>query len=164
MWIKKWLSQNNRKPKWTHILDEIINLNIAKVPMIDPESRINWLKQSWHESEAANSKLSKRVKNMLKIARKHNVTLEPLKYSKETKGAEPLWHNRLMTNANYLWNKKSTRCIRVNHKVTTIDELHGDNARAECNDGKACESMTKKLIDMIPDIINPVIETLSKIS
>ena len=163
MWIKKWLSPNIRKPKWTYILDEIINLNIAKAPMIDPESRINWLKQSWHESEATNSKLSKGVKNMLKIVRKHNVTLEPLKYSRETKGAEPLWHNRLMTNANYLWNKKSTRCIRINHKITTIEELHGDNARPECNDEKACESMTKKLIDMIPDIINPVMETPNKI-
>ena len=140
MWIKKWLSPDEKKSKWTYILDKIIHLNIAKALMIDPESRLNCLKQSWHESEAATSKLSKRVRNMLKIARKHNITLEPLKYSKETK-EEPLWHNRYMSNANYQWNKKSFRCIRVNHKVSTIEDICGDSLMTGCKSGPACENM-----------------------
>ena len=35
------------------------------------------------------------------VARKYKITLEPLKYSEDTKNEEPLWHNRLMTKANY---------------------------------------------------------------
>ena len=163
MWIKKWLSPEEKKPKWTYILDEIIPLNIAKAPMIDPESRLNWLKQSWHESEAATSKLSKRVRNMLKIARKHNITLEPLKFSRETKERETLWHNRYMSNANYQWNKQSSRCIRVNHKVSTIKDICGDSLRTGYKSGPACDDMITRLVNLIPEIINPMMGTPSRI-
>jgi endonuclease/exonuclease/phosphatase family metal-dependent hydrolase len=170
MWIKKWLAPENSKTKWTHILDEILNNSIAKSPMVDPESRMNWIKQSWHESEAKNINLSKGVKNMLKIARKYNITLEPLKYDIETKNNEPLWHNRLMTEANYQWNKKSARCLRSNHGVRTIGDLNAQNEMTnaqdeitKCNNTKACYEMTKRLIGMIPEIINPLQNTPQKV-
>ena len=70
MWIKKWLSPSKIKPKWTIILDEILKSNVAKAPMIDLESRISWIKQSWHESEAKDSKISKQIKDILRVARK----------------------------------------------------------------------------------------------
>ena len=78
------------RPKWAYILDEILNKNVSKMPIVDGESSLSWIKQSWHESEAKDSKLSKGVRNMLKTARKYNISLEPLKYSKEIKDSEPL--------------------------------------------------------------------------
>ena len=65
MWLKKWLSPNKEKPRWTYILDEILNNNITKSPIIDPASRLSWIKQSWHESRAKNVKISKGITNML---------------------------------------------------------------------------------------------------
>ena len=54
-----------------NILDMILNRNIAKKPIIDNESRMNWLIQSWHESEAKAVKQSGNVKRMLRVARKY---------------------------------------------------------------------------------------------
>ena len=162
MWVKKWLTPQKNKPKWTYIMDEIVNNNIAKSPMIDKESRINWLKQSWHESKAKNVKISKGVTNMLKVARKYNITLEPLKYSKETKNDEPLWHNRLMTEANYQWNKKSSRCLRELHDIETIKDLVEYEPQNICK-RKACIKMVERLQGMIPEIINPTKETPQKV-
>ena len=162
MWIKKWLTPNKIKPKWTYILDEVLSLNIAKTPMIDEECRINWIKQSWHESEAKDSKLSKGIKNMLKTARKHNISLEPLKYSKKIKEEELLWHNRLMTEANYQWNKKSARCIRINHDVNTLKDLNKDGTMTICNK-KACRDMITRLQKLVPEIIDPSMGTPRKI-
>ena len=86
MWIKKWLSpEEKKKPKWTHILDEILKEKIAKAPMIDNESKISWIKQTWHESEAKEAKISKGIRNMLKIPRKYNITVEPLNSAKKQK-------------------------------------------------------------------------------
>lgn len=87
------MSLNKKKPIWTHIIDSILNNNKAKAPMIDKESRISWIKQSWNKLKAKDSKILKEIENMLRVARKHNIVLEPLKYSKETKNEEPLWHN-----------------------------------------------------------------------
>ena len=163
MWIKKWLSPNERKPKWTIILDEILKSNVAKAPMIDLESRISWIKQSWHESEAKDSKISKQIKDILRVARKYNLTLEPLKYSLKTKMEEPLWHNRLMNEANYQWNKKSARCIRKNHNVETIGDLVNNGYETECETKKACNEMKKRLIKLIPEIIDPINQTPKKV-
>jgi hypothetical protein len=163
MWLKKWLSPDNEKPKWAYILDEILKNNIAKAPMIDKESRMDWLKQSWHESEAKNSKMSKGIRNLLKIARRYNVTLEPLKYSLETKMNEPLWHNRLMNEANYQWNKKSARCLRVEHEVKTIGDIIESKSDSECETKKACNVMKRRIRNYIPDVINPVKETPRKV-
>ena len=162
MWIKKWLSPNKNKPKWTYILDEILNNSITKAPIIDKESRINWLKQSWHESEAKEVKLSKSIRNMLKTARKHNITLEPLKYSRKVKEAEILWHNRLMSKANYQWNKKSARCLRTEHQIKTIKELNDPDRQTTCND-KACRDMRVRLGKLVPKIIDPTTETPRKV-
>jgi endonuclease/exonuclease/phosphatase family metal-dependent hydrolase len=162
MWMKKWLTPSDRKPKWTYILDQILNENIARSPMIDKESRINWLKQSWHEADIKKTRLSKGVRNMLRIARKYNVKLEPLKYSKETKEKEILWHNRLMMEANYQWNKKSARCLRKNHGVITIEDLIDEEDNTRCNK-EPCKEMIKRLKCMIPEIIDPTKGTPKRI-
>lgn len=101
MWIKKWLALTEKRPKWATILNKIIMEKIPKSPMIDRKSRISWILQSWHEFESKEIKLSHEIRYMLKIARKYNITAIARKYSKETKRQLPLWHNTMMTNANY---------------------------------------------------------------
>ena len=155
MWVKKWLAPESRRPKWAYVMDEIINKNISKSPMVDERSRISWIKQSWHENE---NKMTNGIRGMLKTARKYNINLEPLKYDKEQKEKEVLWHNRLMTEANYQWNKKSARCLREKHKVETIGDLNG-----EIGCSKSCESMINRLKSMIPEIIDPTKTTPKRV-
>ena len=161
MWIKKWLSPTDVRPRWAFIMDMILYENIAKHPMIDQESKLNWLMQSWHESEAKGTKLSGNIKRMLKVARKYNITPIALKYDKEAKMNQPLWHNIMMKEANYQWNKKSARCLRQNHGIKTIGDLMEWNKVKSCSG--ACNKMTERLITMIPEKINPIMETPVKI-
>ena len=161
MWLKRWLSPKEKRPKWAYIMDMILNESIAKKPLIDKESRLNWLIQSWHESEAKEIKLSSHIKRMLKVARKYNITPIAAKYDREAKMNQPLWHNIMMKNANYHWNKKSARCLRENHDIKTIKDLVEWNAVMDCT--KPCNNMAEKLIELLPEKINPLIETPRKV-
>ena len=96
MWIKRWLNPKETRPKWAYILDMIINKNTAKEPIVEEASRINWLLQSWNESEAKGNKVSENIRRMLKIARKYNITAIAQKYNKKIKEDQPLWHNILV--------------------------------------------------------------------
>ena len=129
--------------------------------MIDQESRLNWLIQSWHESEAKDVKLSDNIRRMLKVARKYNISPLAPKYDNEAKINQPLWHNIIMKEANYQWNKKSARCLRKKHRIETVGDLIDWNDTKECT--QACNKMSERLVSMIPDIINPLKETPQKI-
>ena len=161
MWLKKWLSPNENKPKWTKIMDEIIFSNVAKAPLIDEKSKMSWALQSWHESEAKEAKIPKTVKFMLKVARNFNINAVTIKYEKSVKEKIPLWHNILMSGANYQWNKKASRCLRNNHEIKTIGDLYGQKDNDNCT--KACQEMKLRLIRMIPEIINPAKGTPEKV-
>ena len=161
MWVKKWLSQTDKRPRWAFILDMILNETIAKQPIIDEKSRISWIMQTWHESEAKDVNLSGNIKRMLKVARKYNINPIAPKYDSEAKRKMPLWHNMLMKSANYQWNKKSARCLRENHRIKTVGDLIGWSTVKDCT--KACNSMTDRLIGMIPEKINPLTETPIKV-
>ena len=161
MWVKKWLNTEEKRPKWAFLMDKIINKSIAKQPMIDQESRLNWLIQSWHESEAKDVKLSDNIRRMLKVARKYNISPLAPKYDNKAKRNQPLWHNIMMKEENYQWNKKSARCLRKKHKIETIGDLIDWNDTKECS--QACNKMSERLVSMIPDIVNPLKETPQKI-
>ena len=98
---------------------------------------------------------------MLKVARKYNISAAAPKYDGDTKKSLPLWHNTLMKNVNYQWNKKSARCIRQSHNVKTIGDLVEWNATKNCS--KACNAMTDRLLMMIPERINPLNVTPMKV-
>lgn len=78
------------------------------------------------------------------------------------KDKEPLWHNRLLSETNYQWNKKLARCIRVNHKVEMIGALLDQSSGTECKN-KACNKMIGRLWQMIPEIIDPTKITPRKV-
>ena len=161
MWLKKWLSVDATRPKWALIMDMIINESIAKQPIIDEESRMNWIIQTWHESEAKEVRLSSNIRRILRVARKYNITPIAPKYDTRAKENMPLWHNIMMRDANYQWNKKSARCLRQKHNIRTIGDLIDWKERKNCS--KACNEMTDRIIDMIPDKINPIKETPRKV-
>jgi hypothetical protein len=161
MWLKKWLSPEEKRPKWAHIVDEILNENITKNPMIDRENRKSWILQSWHESESKESKISGNIRRMLKIARKYNVTVKAPKYEKEIKENMILWHNSMIKGANYQWNKKSSRCLRDLHAIETIGDLFME--RISEGDHEPCDKMAEILKSKIPDIINPTLGTPRKV-
>ncbi|KAJ3780466.1 hypothetical protein GGU10DRAFT_238611, partial [Lentinula aff. detonsa] len=119
MWGKKWLAPQQKRPTWGFVLDEIINMNIPKSPIIDREARVNWVLQNWHESDAKWAQIPRKAKSMINVLRKYNVGVEALKISKETKNKMPIWHH-IDASSNHLWSKKSARCLRREHQVITV--------------------------------------------
>ena len=153
MWIKKWLSSDTDRPIWTYGLDAIIANNIAKNPKVDNDSRLSWVLQSWHESEAKDIQITKETRYMLQVARKHNVQINHPKYSNDLKQAWPLWFHSQVTN-NYLWNKKNAKHIRQVHGVKTVADLQETQP---CD--QACNNMIRKLIGLLPIKVNPLNDT-----
>ena len=162
MWLKKWLSPDTAKPKWTCLMNEIIHRNIAKNPKVEKKAIESWILQSWHESESKDAKISRGIRDMLKTARKYNIEMDAPKLSKETKRELPIWHNIGVEN-NYAWNKKAAKCLRNNHDIKTIGDLDDyDIGEGYDCQTEACRKMGKTLIKNLPDIANPKLETPKK--
>lgn len=66
-----------------------------------------------------------------------------------------------MNEANYQWNKKATKCLRINHNIVTIGDLTENREKNDCT--TACHKMIERLIGMTPEIINPLKETPIKV-
>jgi recombinational DNA repair protein RecR len=161
MWIKRWLAPPEKRPYWAYIMDAIIHKNIAKEPNVDDNAKVNWISQSWHESEAKETKISRGIKQLLKVARKYNIEINAPKYSLETKLKLPIWHNINCIN-NYQWNKKAAKEMRNDFEIMTIYDL----IQANNNDilkTNAQKNITKTLINNLPRIINPEVETPKKV-
>lgn len=119
--------------------------------------------QGWQESEGKNTKISNNIKQMLKTTRKYNATVTAPRYSLETKKAWPIWWHIDATH-NYLWNKKTAKHIRNDHKVSTVGDLMAlrDNLETEpCI--TACNQMTSILFEPLSNKTNPLIETPKKL-
>src|ERR1700735_616301 len=96
-----------------------------------------------------------------KIQYKCNINAIAPKYSEETKQQLPLWHIQQMNEANYQWNQKASKCLREHHKIISIGDLIDQESDDDCN--KACFNMKKRLVKMVPNIINPEQQTPQKI-
>ncbi|KAF8827360.1 hypothetical protein HHX47_DHR5000756 [Lentinula edodes] len=160
MWAKKWLAPPGKRPTWAFVLDEIINMNVTKRPIIDEEARINWVTQNWHESDATWAKIPVRIQTMLKTVRKYNIGIEALKISPNTKGMMPIWHH-IDAQSNMLWSKKAAKCLRRIHKVVTVDDLENvinntHNYPNACESPNSCESIANKLRDVLSEKFNPM--------
>ena len=101
--------------------NEFLSL-LKQKPIVEEKSRISWIMQSWHESESADSKISNRIRILLKTARKYKTGFEAAKISLETKLKMPIWHHHGIRN-NYYWNKKAAKCLRNNHSIKSVGDL-----------------------------------------
>jgi len=158
MWIKKFLSPKKNRPDWAYMADAFITKYVSRTPIIDNSARINWLLQSWHESDATDAKIPKTVRIMLKLARKSNIGFDALRLNAETKAKMILWNHPAITN-NYLWNKKASRCLREYHEVITVGDALDFTAirfkQPPCHTMPACIKMCEQILDLLPNKFNP---------
>ena len=162
MWMKQFLK--DKRPKWAYVTDRIIAKNITRTPIVTEDNHINWITQSWHESEASWSKIPPYIREMLQVARKYNIGIEAIKISKKTKEQLPIWHH-IASLDNYGWNKKAAKCLRKNHNIQTIKDLTNE---IEIPDQKACQTtvrcqeMAQTLLNKIAPKYNPMNTTPRK--
>ncbi|KAM6496395.1 hypothetical protein JOM56_009101 [Amanita muscaria] len=129
---------------------------------VDNMSRLSWILQSWHEHNLGNKKLPGYIKDMVNIARKHNIGFDALKINQETKESFPMWFH-IGATTNMLWNKKASKCLRKRHDVKTVGDL---SKVAEtytrprgCKAPKNCQKLAKKLIKALKPKFDPKIST-----
>jgi ribonuclease HI len=162
MWLKKWLSPKETRPAWAYLTDEILNHNVAEKPMVQEKSKIGWITQSWHESMSKKSKISKRIRDMLKVARKYNIMIDSPKMAPQIKEKMPIWHH-FAAKDNWTWNKKASQCLRDNHNIRTIKDLTefiADPGRTpDCQHPQKCGRIANTLIEKIPEKYNPNLNT-----
>lgn len=158
MWLKRFLSPKNKRPNWAYLADKIIHKNITKKPIVDEASKQNWILQSWHESETKTNTIPPMIKLMLKTGRKLGIGIDALKYSQRTKNLIPIWHHPAIKN-NYYWNKKSSRCLRETHNITTVGDI--DDIITERRELTNCETLDKctkilhTIATLLPNKFNP---------
>lgn len=151
MWLQKYLSAADQRPDWAYLMDEILFKNVQKKPIVDDAARLSWITQSWHESEAADTTIPHMMRIMLKTARSLNIGLDGRKYGYETRMQMPLWHHFAVRN-NYYWNKKTSRCLRNNHGITTVENAIDYNERnvRGCEHLDRCQAILQTILTLIP--------------
>ncbi|KAI6128057.1 hypothetical protein EDD17DRAFT_1473331, partial [Pisolithus thermaeus] len=154
VWLKKYLT-NEKRPAWAYVADNILRNNITPKPKTEPKSCISWALQSWHESAKKETKIPKQIKEMLQTARKYNLGLDSCQLSIPTLKKLPIWHHLAAEN-NYLWNKKSSKCLRDNHGVRTVNHLLTVPIAPACNNPQTCQKMADILLNRLPMKFNPL--------
>ncbi|KAI6032278.1 hypothetical protein BKA83DRAFT_4001676, partial [Pisolithus microcarpus] len=118
VWLKTYLKTKHR-PHWASVANTIINNNITPKPIVRPKSCISWALQNWHESAKKDIKIPIQLKEMIATTRKYNIGLDARQLSTQTLNKLPIW-NHIAAENNYLWNKKSAKCLRNNHRIKTV--------------------------------------------
>lgn len=155
MWLRRYLAPDGIKPRWARVIDAILAETVMAKPVTERRSRIDWILQTWHESEAKLTKVPKYVKEMLNAGRKNNVGLEALKLTRATKMKILIWHH-LAVSDNYTWNKKAARCLRNNHNVRTVgDLLRRDLNSHNCENSENCQNIIETLLNKLLEKFNP---------
>jgi len=123
---------------------------------------MNWLLQSWNESNNPEATIPKSIRLILKLACKMNVGFDALRISTKTKAKMPLWHHPAILN-HYLWNKKASKCLRNHHEIKTVGDAIDFTAirfkKPPCLTMPACLMMCERLLDELPNKFNPNMTT-----
>jgi ribonuclease HI len=121
MWLKTYLNISASRPAWASVTDLLID--IAAPPPTIQKARINPFLQSWRPATRgtrANQMGSDAIR-MLRIAKKYNTNLAPLRLSAHLHAQLPAWYHlaanqKPMTNA-------TARCLLYTHDVTRVADL-----------------------------------------
>ncbi|TFK32734.1 hypothetical protein BDQ12DRAFT_616573, partial [Crucibulum laeve] len=91
-WIKTYLNFGNKRPLWTYVADGLIKQNATKNGQIlDEDAKINPFLQDWSVNKTQSSSIPQDLIDMLKIAKKTNVTFHNM--STKIKCKLPIWHH-----------------------------------------------------------------------
>jgi hypothetical protein len=135
IWLKDYLNFTPSRPKWAILFDIIIN-NAAPPNTLD-RAHVNPFLQSWNpptRGPRANL-MNDDILRMLKIAKKHNTHLAPLRLSQHLHAQLPAWYHphaihKPLTSV-------SARCLLKKHNTLTIADLISTSAKLRNNNQQA---------------------------
>ncbi|KAI1782546.1 hypothetical protein LXA43DRAFT_905491, partial [Ganoderma leucocontextum] len=119
MWLQRYLKEDSKRPVWAFVLDKILFDNLPPKPIVEMKARSSWIIQKWHEYASKKDTLPHYAREMFRIGRKYNIGIDAIKVSTLTKRAMTIWYHPAIKN-NHYWNKKSSKCLRDHHSITTL--------------------------------------------
>ena len=147
-WLKAYLNLGPDRATWTFFVDAIIGTDIPKSHSIDndPESRVMPILQTW-ETKSRGSALPEDLKQMLKLAKEHNVQVMARNPSKEAREDLPLWyHIQSDQSARRLYKMKTAKCLRKKHSTKMVKDalqiLEGVSETHEAKNNCTCSTCT----------------------
>ncbi|KAJ3824667.1 hypothetical protein F5880DRAFT_1479747, partial [Lentinula raphanica] len=119
-WLQSYLNLTESRAEWAYVADALIAENVpACETSLDEWSRINIFLQSW---KTAKKDLPKDIRDMLKVAKKNNLRLEGIAFSRDIVRSMPIWLHTKVENVRKTHNSKECRCLREKHKVSTVGD------------------------------------------
>jgi ribonuclease HI/exonuclease III len=173
--LKEYLNFSEDRPMWAYFADAIFAKIVPSDEHSDPATRINPFLQTWKTSYGPKSKLPKRLKELVRIAKKYGLRTDAIALTKGLTRKMPVWHHIEATKK--VRASKTTRCLTYTHGIKTVGDAetlintispldHRQGRDCTCNmctemKGKGCENphvcveKAKELLDTIPPRWDP---------
>lgn len=129
-WMASYANFSPARAAWGHVADVILHDHVmARDRSVPPEARVNPVIQSWSVSTANPRKhhgqplLPDDLKQMIKTAKKYNVSVNAVKISECLKLSLPLWyHIGADGGRRRLNNSRPSKCLRMNHGISSVGD------------------------------------------
>jgi len=125
MWVKQYLSMGPDRPKWAFMMDEIFRMERPKRAKETHQMIESWnpLTQDW-KPKARSANIPRRIRNALRLAKKHGVELEALEPTDETKREMPVWlHRKASREAARIYTTDGAKCLKNKHRTHYMRQL-----------------------------------------
>jgi ribonuclease HI/exonuclease III len=179
MRLKTYLNLGETRPLWAKVADALFAKHVTKKEMklSEPRVRQNVFLQSWSTSDGHQSKLPKRLKLLVKTAKKYGLRLDALAMTKRGAREMPIWfHIEADKEIRHKNKQKASRCLRDRHNVSTVGDTeemgrcpadHREKPDCEClkcremrdnlgcKNPDACIRMAISLLDTLPKRWDP---------
>ncbi|KAJ3897365.1 hypothetical protein F5879DRAFT_814000 [Lentinula edodes] len=119
-WLQTYLDMSPERATWAYVADALIAHHVPKTyDNIDELSKINIFLQSWNTDIR---KLPSDLKEMIKVAKKHNLRLDGVAFSRDTIRQIPLWLHSESKEIKSKHNNPLSKCLRTNHSIQLVGE------------------------------------------
>jgi hypothetical protein len=121
IWLKRWMSNDEERPKWAWAVNEILVDARASNPTIDPNIITEWVEQKW-KSKINVDKIPQSLRNLIKAAKRYNIKVSMVRALTELKLQMPTFsHPGRRTNRRE--NTNRSKCLRKNHAIILTGDL-----------------------------------------
>ncbi len=179
MWLKSYLDFTDDRPIWAFVADDLLAGCVPKdCPMKTRELRVNPFLQNWKPKARG---LPHELTSMIAVAKKYELRMEGLAFSKKIQEARPMWghaHANRLRLSRLSTPSKLIACMRAVHAVATVgdfiqladvlnDAEHRPSARCNCEgcaplrddtrcaNPHLCATRAKDILDTLPGKWDP---------
>ncbi|EJD34056.1 hypothetical protein AURDEDRAFT_131366 [Auricularia subglabra TFB-10046 SS5] len=147
MWLGEYLAPRGERPVWAFLADQLLQgaMILTDRNRVPERGRTNPFEQDWRPNLR---KLPFILRCMVRMARRYQLVLDAPEIPQHLRERMNIWaHPALLEPEQWRNTGRRTRCLRVKHKVCTVEDLEEmaelDDSEHEENSGCDCENCTE---------------------